>query len=145
MATVASILAGKSSYVHSIGLNATILEATQKMNDHRIGSLLVMEGERIVGILSERDILTRVVVEEKPPRALKVREAMTTDVVVVGPDTSLEEASAVMRTRRVRHLPVCDADGRLLGLISIGDLNARHASDQEITIRHLHEYLYGPA
>ena len=145
MATVASILAGKSSYVHSIGLNATILEATRKMNDHRIGSLLVMEGERIVGILSERDILTRVVVEEKPPRALKVREAMTTDVVVVGPDTSLEEASAVMRTRRVRHLPVCDADGRLLGLISIGDLNARHASDQEITIRHLHEYLYGPA
>ncbi|MDA8376621.1 MAG: CBS domain-containing protein [Planctomycetia bacterium] len=145
MATVASILAGKSSYVHSIGLNATILEATQKMNDHRIGSLLVMEGERIVGILSERDILTRVVVEEKPPRAVKVREAMTTDVVVVGPDTSLEEASAVMRTRRVRHLPVCDADGRLLGLISIGDLNARHASDQEITIRHLHEYLYGPA
>ena len=145
MATVASILAGKSSYVHSIGLNATILEATRKMNDHRIGSLLVMEGERIVGILSERDILTRVVVEEKPPRAVKVREAMTTDVVVVGPDTSLEEASAVMRTRRVRHLPVCDADGRLLGLISIGDLNARHASDQEITIRHLHEYLYGPA
>ena len=145
MATVASILAGKSSYVHSIGLNATILEATQKMNDHRIGSLLVMEGKRIVGILSERDILTRVVVEEKPPRAVKVREAMTTDVVVVGPDTSLEEASAVMRTRRVRHLPVCDADGRLLGLISIGDLNARHASDQEITIRHLHEYLYGPA
>ena len=145
MATVASILAGKSSYVHSIGLNATILEATQKMNDHRIGSLLVLEGERIVGILSERDILTRVVVEEKPPRAVKVREAMTTDVVVVGPDTSLEEASAVMRTRRVRHLPVCDADGRLLGLISIGDLNARHASDQEITIRHLHEYLYGPA
>ena len=145
MATVASILAGKSSYVHSIGLNATILEATRKMNDHRIGSLLVMEEERIIGILSERDILTRVVVEEKPPRAVKVREAMTTDVVVVGPDTSLEEASAVMRTRRVRHLPVCDADGRLLGLISIGDLNARHASDQEITIRHLHEYLYGPA
>jgi CBS domain-containing protein len=143
MATVACLLAGKSSHVYSIGLDATVLEATQKMNRHRIGSLMVTDGDRMVGILSERDILTRVVAEEKNPRQVKVADAMTSDVVVVSPDTSIEDASSIMQTRRVRHLPVCDSDGHLLGLISIGDLNARHASDQEVTILHLHEYLYG--
>ena len=143
MATVACLLAGKSSHVYSIGLDATVLEATQKMNRHRIGSLMVTDGDRMVGILSERDILTRVVAEEKNPRQVKVADAMTSDVVVVSPDTSIEDASSIMQTRRVRHLPVCDNDGHLLGLISIGDLNARHASDQEVTILHLHEYLYG--
>ena len=143
MATVACLLAGKSSHVYSIGLDATVLEATQKMNRHRIGSLMVTDGDRMVGILSERDILTRVVAEEKNPRHVKVADAMTSDVVVVSPDTSIEDASSIMQTRRVRHLPVCDSDGHLLGLISIGDLNARHASDQEVTILHLHEYLYG--
>ena len=143
MATVASILAGKSSYVHSIGLNATILEATQKMNDHRIGSLLVMEGERIVGILSERDILMRVVQEEKNPRQVKVSDAMTRDIIICRPDTSLEDASSIMMNHRVRHLPVCDCDGRLMGMVSIGDLNAQHVSEQEVTIHYLHDYLYG--
>ena len=143
MAPVECLLAGKSSHVYSIGLDATVLEATQKMNRHRIGSLMVTDGDRMVGILSERDILTRVVAEEKNPRQVKVADAMTSDVVVVSPDTSIEDASSIMQTRRVRHLPVCDSDGHLLGLISIGDLNARHASDQEVTILHLHEYLYG--
>ncbi len=143
MATVACLLAGKSSHVFSISLDATVLEATQKMNRHRIGSLMVTEGDRVIGILSERDILTRVVAEEKNPRQVKVGDAMTSDVVVVTPDTTIEDASSIMQSRRVRHLPVCDAEGRLLGLISIGDLNARQASDQEVTITHLNEYLYG--
>ncbi len=142
MATVQCLLAGKSSHIHCISLDATILEATKKMNRHRIGSLMVTDGDRIVGILSERDILTRVVAEEKNPRQVKVADAMTSDVVVVSPETSIDDASSIMQTRRVRHLPVCDAQGRLLGLISIGDINARHASDQEVTIMHLHEYLY---
>jgi signal-transduction protein with cAMP-binding, CBS, and nucleotidyltransferase domain len=93
--------------------------------------------------LSERDILTRVVAEEKNPRQVSVADAMTSDVVVVSPDTSIEDASSIMQSRRVRHLPVCNSEGRLLGLISIGDINARHVSDQEVTIMHLHEYLYG--
>jgi CBS domain-containing protein len=143
MATVACLLAGKSSHVYSISSDATVLEATQKMNRHRIGSLMVTQADRIVGILSERDILMRVVAEEKNPRETKVAAAMTSDVVVVSPDTSIEDASSIMQTRRVRHLPVCDSEGRLLGLISIGDINARHVSDQDVTIMHLHEYLYG--
>ncbi len=143
MSTVASLLAGKSSHVHSISLDATVLEATQKMNRHRIGSLMVTQGDHIIGIVSERDILTRVVAEEKSPRHVTVGEVMTSDVVVVSPDTSLEDASTIMQSRRVRHLPVCDSEGRLQGLISIGDLNARHASDQQVTLSYLHDYLYG--
>ena len=143
MSTVASILAEKSNRVHAINPDATVLEATQKMNRHRIGSLIVMHGENFVGILTERDVLMRVVAEEKEPRGIRVDEVMTTEVICCPPETTLEEASAIMRSHRVRHLPVCDGEGRMLGLVSIGDLNARHASEQEIVIHHLHEYIYG--
>ncbi len=143
MATVANIIAGKSSHVYSIAPDQSVLDATHKMNRYRIGSLIVMENGQIVGILSERDILTRVVQEEKHPRQVKVADAMTRDIIVCRPDTSLEDASAIMMNRRVRHLPVCDDEGHLLGLVSIGDLNAQHVTEQEVTIHHLHDYLYG--
>jgi CBS domain-containing protein len=143
MCTLASILAEKSGRVHAINPEATILEATQKMNRHRIGSLIVMHEENFVGILTERDILMRVVAEEKEPRSVRVDEVMTTEVICCQPDTSVEEASSIMKSHRVRHLPVCDAEGRMIGLVSIGDLNARHATEQEIVIHHLHEYIYG--
>ncbi|HTV47372.1 MAG TPA: CBS domain-containing protein [Phycisphaerae bacterium] len=143
MSTVASILAEKSARIHAINPEASVLEATQKMNRHRIGSLIVMQGDNFVGILSERDILMRVVAEEKEPRNVRVYDVMTTEVICCPPETTLEEASAIMMSHRVRHLPVCDAEGRMVGLVSIGDLNARHASEQEIVIHHLHEYIYG--
>ncbi len=143
MATVADIIAGKSSHVYSISPHQSVLEATHKMNRYRIGSLIVMDNDHIVGILSERDILMRVVQEEMSPRHVKVADAMTRDIIVCRTDTSLEDASAIMMNRRVRHLPVCDDDGKLLGLVSIGDLNAQHVTEQEVTIHHLHDYLYG--
>jgi CBS domain-containing protein len=143
MATVADILRGKPNRVHSISPRASVLDATHQMNRHRVGSLLVMEADQVVGILSERDVLTRIVAEEKNPRTVTVGQVMTTEVIVCRPDTPVEDVSAIMKNRRVRHLPVCDEDGRLVGLISIGDLNAHHASHQEITIHYLNEYLYG--
>ena len=144
MATLAHVLQDKThNTVHCVSPGSSVLEATWKMNDHHIGSLLVLDGQQIVGIISERDILQRVVADEKDPRHVTVDDVMTTDVIVCRPCTSLEDASAIMRNRRVRHLPVVDEDGRLLGVISIGDLNARHASEQETTIHYLHEYLYG--
>ncbi len=143
MATVADILRGKPTQVHSISPRASVLDATHQMNRHRVGSLLVMEADQVVGILSERDVLTRIVAEEKNPRTVTVGQVMTTEVIVCRPDTPVEDVSAIMKNRRVRHLPVCDEDGRLVGLISIGDLNAHHASHQEITIHYLNEYLYG--
>lgn len=143
MSTLSHVLAGKPRIVHSISPEASVLEATQKMHRHKIGSLLVMDGEHILGILTERDILHRVVAEERDFRNVSASEVMTQEIIFCSPDTSLEEASTIMKTRRVRHLPVCDQDGSLLGLVSIGDLNARHSSDQEFTIHYLHEYLYG--
>ncbi len=143
MSTLSHILAGKPHIVHSVTSTDSVLAATQRMNRYKIGALLVMESEHIVGILTERDILQRVVAADKNPHLTTVGEVMTRDVIFCDPDTSLQEASTIMKTHRVRHLPVCDPDGGLLGMVSIGDLNAQHTSEQEITIHYLHEYVYG--
>jgi CBS domain-containing protein len=113
------------------------------MNDHKIGSLLVLEEGRLVGILTERDILLHVVAAERNARTLRVEEAMTRDVVCCRPHTSLEEARGVMKNRRVRHLPVLGEEDQVVGVISIGDLNAHQVTNQEQTIYLLQEYIHG--
>ena len=143
MSTVRDILAGKGTHIHSIEPGTTVLDAALLMNEHKIGSLLVMDGERMAGILTERDILTRVVVERLDPSNTLVGEVMTTEVVCGRPYTRIDEARGVMKNRRLRHLPIIDDDGVLLGLISIGDLNAYQANSQEQTIYLLQEYITG--
>ena len=143
MNTVKSILADKGGHVWSVGPGATVLEAAVLMNEHKIGSLVVLEGGRLVGIFTERDVLRRVVGEARNPSATRVADVMTGEVVCCSPATTLEEARGVMKNRRIRHLPVMEGDGRLLGLVSIGDLNARLEHAQEQHIHLLNEYLYG--
>ena len=143
MATVRDILAVKGAHVLSIGPEASVLDAALLMNEHKIGSLLVMSGGCLVGILTERDILERVVAPCRHPAQTPVQEAMTTEVACCQPHTSIDEARGVMKNRRIRHLPVVDDDRRLHGLISIGDLNAHQAHDHEYTIHVLQEYIYG--
>lgn len=122
----------------------TVLAATQKMNDHGIGALLVIdESGALVGIFTERDVLRRVVAAELPPAAVQVSEVMTCEVACCRPDTSIDDARNIFRQHRIRHLPVVDEDGSVLGLISIGDLNAHHTNHQEVTIHYLNEYMYG--
>jgi CBS domain-containing protein len=145
MATVRDLLAKKGSHVWSISREATVLEAAQLMNEHKIGSLVVLDDDRVVGIFTERDVLRRVVGAQREPARTRVEEVMTTELVCCTPETTVDEARGAMMTRRIRHLPVVDGERRLLGLISIGDLNAHLASDQEYTIHLLHEYLYGRA
>jgi CBS domain-containing protein len=145
MPCIQDILANKGSQIHTVPPNATVLEATQLMNDRRIGALVVMDGARVAGIFTERDVLRRVVARECPPAATLVRDAMTCEVVCATPDMDLDEASTIMRDRRIRHLPVCDPHGSLLGLISIGDLNAIHATTQEAQITFLNDYVFGRA
>jgi CBS domain-containing protein len=145
MAAVKDILAFKGSQVLSIGPDATVLIAATMMNDHRVGSLVVLDQGRVAGIFTERDVLRRVVGEQRDPARTLVSEVMTSDVVCCQPDTAIEEIRGAMKNRRIRHLPVVDADGRLLGLISIGDLNAQLAMIQEQTIHLLQEYLAGRA
>jgi CBS domain-containing protein len=143
MATVRDILAKKGPHVWSIGGEATVLQAAQFMTEHKIGALIVLDGEHIAGMFSERDILQRVVAEGRDPTRTTVGDVMTTEVACCTLDTPLEEARGAMKNRRIRHLPVVDGDERLLGVVSIGDLNAYQVADQEQTIFLLNEYLYG--
>lgn len=133
----------KQAQIHTIDQSASVLEATRRMNEHRIGALVVMDGDRIAGIFTERDVLRRVVAQELAPASVPVRDVMTRQIICCSPDTPLDEAASIMRDRRIRHLPVVDDTGHLAGFISIGDLNAYHAASQQAKIRFLHDYLYG--
>lgn len=143
MPAIADLLIRKRGSLHSIAVSATVLEATRMMNEHLIGALVVTEDDRIVGIFTERDVLRRVVANERRPSEISVAEVMTTEVLCCRPDTSVEEACNVMKHQRVRHLPVVDDDGNALGMISIGDLNASQCDDQEYQIHFLQDYLFG--
>jgi CBS domain-containing protein len=143
MATVRDILAVKGSHVLSIGPEATVLDAALLMNEHKVGSLVVMAGGQVIGIFTERDILQRVVVPRRDPGQTLVREVMTTEVACCQPHTTIEEARGVLKNRRIRHLPVVDEMKHLYGLISIGDLNAHEAHSQELTIHIMEQYIYG--
>ncbi|HEV8002772.1 MAG TPA: CBS domain-containing protein [Planctomycetaceae bacterium] len=144
MATVREILLNKDPWVASIGPRASALEAALTMNRHKVGSLMVMDGTTVVGILTERDLLQRVLAEQLDAAKTPVGEVMTTEILCCQPHTTIEEARVVMKDRRVRHLPVVDHEG-LHGMISIGDLNAYEAHSQEVTIHFLQEYIHGRA
>lgn len=145
MARVREILEQKGGRLLTIAPEASVLEAAVLMNEHRVGSLVVVEGERVAGMLTERDVLQRVVAERRDPQDTRVGDVMTAEVIVCSPETTVDEARGAMRDRRIRHLPVADADGRLLGLVSIGDLNAQHQAAQEETVVLLTEYIRGRA
>ena len=143
MTTVMELLATKGSKVLWTSKDTTVLQAALLMNEHRVGSLVVEEDDHIVGMFTERDVLVRVVGEHRDPATTTVAEVMTTEVACCRPETTIAEARAAMKNRRIRHLPVIDDDGHVHGLISIGDLNAHQANSQEQTIYLLQEYLYG--
>ncbi len=144
MATVREILARKGSHVFTIGRGASVLDAALLMNEHKIGALVVIDDDRgVVGMFTERDVLRRVVGEQRDPATTAVAEVMSHEVICATPATTIEEARGAMKNRRIRHLPLVDDDRRLTGLISIGDLNAYQTSDHEQTIHMLHMYLYG--
>jgi CBS domain-containing protein len=142
MATINDLLTTKGSQVYTTGPDASVLQAVLLMNDNKVGALVVTKGDEVIGMFTERDLLRRVVGEQRNPNTTRVSEVMTAEVVCCTPQTSLEEARGAMKNRRIRHLPVIE-DGRLCGLISIGDLNAHQINTQEHTIHLMHEYLYG--
>jgi len=143
MATVRDLLAVKGSHVLTIGPDATVYAAAVLMNEHKIGSLVVLDEGQVCGIITERDILQKLVGERRDPTATPVRDVMTTEVVCCRMHTTIDEARAVMKNRRIRHMPVSDEDSHVQGLISIGDLNAHQANAQEMTIHLLQEYIFG--
>jgi CBS domain-containing protein len=143
MPTVRDILSRKGSHVFTIGPQATVLDAAILMNEHKIGCLLVVERGEVAGILTERDLLQRVVALCRRPDETLVAEAMTTDVLYCRPHTDLEEVQSIMKDYRLRHVPIVDLQGRLHGLVSIGDLNAWQVQEHEATISVLTEYIHG--
>jgi CBS domain-containing protein len=143
MATVRDILTRKGSGVLTTGRESTVLEAAILMNEHKVGALVVLEGGRIVGMFTERDVLRRVVGEVRDPAHTRVEEVMTTEVVCCRPETTLDEARGAMMNRRIRHLPVINDQDEMVGLVSIGDLNAHERTSHEQTIYLLEEYVYG--
>lgn len=143
MFKVQHILERKSDKpVACIGANASVLDASRVMNERHIGALVVTEGERVTGIFTERDILNRVVAAQRAPDRTAVREVMTAPVACCTRATTLAECRSVMRSKRIRHLPVVEED-RLFGIISIGDILEDEHEEQKETIRYLFDYLYG--
>jgi CBS domain-containing protein len=142
MADVAKILAEKGSDVIRIAGDATVFEAVKQMVEANVGAILVTgsDPDKIEGIFTERDYLRRIAVEGRTSRDTLVREVMTSPVIAVGPETTVEEAMALMTDRRIRHAPVID-DDHLLGMVSIGDLVRLLSQEQSFKIRYLTEYI----
>lgn len=145
MATAARMLQKKADAgvfgVVTIRPEESVLDAACRMNAHRIGALIVVSpGAGPLGIFTERDLLTRVVAERRDPAATPVEEVMTRELVVCEPEATLDDMRALMRQRRIRHIPIVGGAG-LLGMISIGDLNATEARELSDTIVFLEEYM----
>jgi CBS domain-containing protein len=140
--TLEAVLAHKGSTVYSVDPEDSVLDAVRKMNCERIGATLVCTENRMVGIFTERDVLTRVLDAGRDPDATRVADVMTREVITVGPETGVQEAMAVMTERRTRHLPILE-QGNLLGVVSIGDLTRWVSRNQEVHIQDLVAFITG--
>ena len=143
MKTVADVLKSKAHQaVHTITPGALVFDALKLMADKNIGALLVMEGESISGIITERDYARKIVLMSRSSKETPVREIMTSAVIFVRPGQTTEECMVLMTENRLRHLPVVDGNS-LLGLVSIGDLVKSIISEQKFTIEQLQNYISG--
>jgi len=142
MSTVRQILDAKGHDVATIGPDNTVFDAIKKMADNNIGSLVVVDDEKIVGIVTERHYARNVFLKGKASPTTLVKDIMSTRVICAWPDQSVEECMAVMTDKAVRHLPVLE-NKHLVGLVSIGDLVKSIISDQKFTIEQLERYIGG--
>jgi CBS domain-containing protein len=140
--SVSGILAHKGSGVWSIASGATVFEAIQLMADKNVGALPVMDGGKLVGIISERDYTRKVILKGKSSKDTPVRDIMTSKLTTTVPDASVTECMRMMTEERVRHLPVIE-EGKMIGILSIGDLVRRIISAQTATIDNLEKYITG--
>lgn len=141
--TIRDVLDRKGWFVHSVRPGATVLEAVRMMNEQCVGCVLVTEDDEPVGIVTERDILVRVVDALRDPRTTLVSEVMSLDLVTIGPETSVVAGMKVMTEQRLRHLPV--VQGRIIdGLVSQGDLTKAVTDHLQKEVDHLQTYIMGP-
>jgi CBS domain-containing protein len=140
--TISEILSHKGNAVWSISPDATVFDAIQMMADKNIGALLVTENSKLVGIISERDYMRKIVVKGKASKTTAVREILSSHVIHVSPAHTVEECMRLMTDHHFRHLPVLDGD-KILGIVSIGDLVNWIISAQHTTISQLQTYITG--
>lgn len=139
---IGAILSQKSGAIFSVSPETTGHDAVAMMDEKNVGALLVMSGEKLVGMLSERDYTRKVMLRGKRSADTKVSEIMSTNLTVAHPNEGVEECLRVMTDKRFRHLPVLDAE-KVVGVISIGDLVKHVISCQSATIEHLENYISG--
>ena len=141
MNNLKQLIAAKGSHVYSIAPDAKVIEALQLMAQKDVGALLVMEGDKLVGIISERDYARKVILHGRSSQDAPVREIMTSEVITVDPARTVEECMTLVTQKRIRHLPVTEG-GRLIGVVSIGDLVKAVIAEQEQTIKQLESYIH---
>ncbi len=142
MKTARQLLDAKGSHVVSVAPDTPVFEALRVMADRSVGAVLVMEAERLVGIMSERDYARKVILQGRSSHDTPVRHIMTERVVYARPEQTIAECMALMTDKRIRHLPVIGRE-RLLGVLSIGDLVKETICEQEFLIRQLENYIHG--
>ena len=142
MTTLRNILQMKGDDIWSVSPESTVYDAIKMMADKNVGALLVLEGDKLSGIISERDYARKVILKGKSSKDTRVREIMTSSVVTITPEQSIEECMGLMTTKHIRHLPVLE-DKKLVGMISIGDVVKAIISEQQHTIKDLENYITG--
>jgi CBS domain-containing protein len=142
MARVSDILRGKGTDVLKIEGSATVFEALEKLVEKNVGSILVTDGGEVVGIMTERDYLRKIAIKGRTSYDTKVNEIMTSPLVYVTPETTVEETMAIMTDRRIRHLPVVENDD-VVGILSIGDVVKYQSREQSFQIQYLTDYISG--
>lgn len=140
--SITTILAGKSRALHAVPTSVTVLEAVQKMNQHKVGAVLVMNSGKLAGIFTERDVMTRVIAANRDPRSTPIAEVMSANVLTVSPETTVQEVMDIFAEKRCRHLPVIQAE-ELVGLISIGDVSRWVANAHRAEAESLRQYIAG--
>ena len=142
MTTIRQLLREKGQKVHAVSPDDTVFDAIRKMADENVGSLVVMEDEKIVGIITERHYARNVVLKGRTSPATRVADIMETTVLYAQPDQSVEECMAIMTDKKVRHLPII-AQEKLIGIVSIGDLVKSIIGDQKFIIDQLEHFVRG--
>jgi CBS domain-containing protein len=138
---VSAILRQKGGRVWSIGREASVYEALERMSEEGIGALIVMESGALVGLLSERDYARKIILKGRSSKETKVEEIMISPPLTISPACSVDEAMRIVTEHRVRHLPVVDGAGTVLGIVSIGDLVKWIITSHEKTIEQLESYI----
>jgi CBS domain-containing protein len=141
MNQVSEILGDKGREVLEIEADASVLEAVKRMVEANIGSLLVRDDGEVAGIVTERDYLRSVALEGPTDEQVTVREIMSSPLIVVSPETTIDECMALMTDRRIRHVPVVGEDGDVVGIVSIGDVVKFKSKQQSFEIRYLTDYI----